>query len=38
VDLVDPETGAALRINEGGKPVKYTIVTKTGYTAPRPVE
>jgi VWFA-related protein len=38
VDLVDPETGAALRINEGGKPVKYTIVTKTGYTAPHPVE
>ena len=27
-----------LRITENGKPVKYTIVTKAGYTAPRPVE
>jgi len=38
VELVDPQTGAALRIMEGGKPVKYTVVTKTGYTAPRAVE
>jgi Ca-activated chloride channel family protein len=38
VELVDPETGAALRINEGGKPVKYSVVTKNGYTAPRDVE
>jgi VWFA-related protein len=38
VDLVDPQTGAALRVTEGGKPVKYTVVTKSGYTAPRAVE
>lgn len=38
VELVDPQTGDALRINEKGKPVKYSIVAKSGYTAPRPVE
>ena len=38
VELVDPQTGEALRITEKGKPVKYTIVTKDSYTAPRPVE
>jgi Ca-activated chloride channel family protein len=38
VELVDPQTGAALRINEGGKPMKYTVVAKAGYTAPRAVE
>jgi Ca-activated chloride channel family protein len=38
VELVDPQTGAALRVTEGGKPVKYTVVTKAGYTAPRAVE
>jgi Ca-activated chloride channel homolog len=38
VELVDPKTGEQLRITEKGKPVKYTIVTKDGYTAPRPVE
>ncbi len=38
VELVDPETGAALKITEQGKPVKYTVVTKAGYTAPRAVE
>lgn len=38
VELVDPQTGDALRITEKGKPVKYTIVAKSGYTAPRPVE
>lgn len=38
VELVDPTTGDQLRITEKGKPVKYTIVTKDGYTAPRPVE
>jgi|HubBroStandDraft_6_1064221.scaffolds.fasta_scaffold336414_1 Ca-activated chloride channel family protein len=38
VDLVDPQTGDALKITEGGKPVKYTVVTKAGYTAPRAVE
>jgi len=38
VELVDPQTGDALRISEGGKPVKYTVVTKAGYTAPHEVE
>ena len=38
VELIDPQTGAALRINEGGKPVKYSVVAKAGYTAPRAVE
>lgn len=38
VELVDPQTGAALKITERGKPVKYTVVTKAGYTAPRAVE
>jgi Ca-activated chloride channel family protein len=38
VELVDPQDGAALRITEKGKPVKYTVVTKSGYTAPRAVE
>jgi VWFA-related protein len=38
VELVDPQTGAALRINENGKPVKYSVVTKSGYTAPHEVE
>jgi VWFA-related protein len=38
VDLVDPQTGDALKITEGGKPMKYTVVTKAGYTAPRAVE
>ena len=38
VELVDPQTGDALRISENGRPVKYTVVTKAGYTAPRSVE
>jgi Ca-activated chloride channel family protein len=38
VELVDPQTGDALKVTEGGKPVKYTVVTKAGYTAPRAVE
>jgi VWFA-related protein len=38
VELVDPQTGDALRISENGKPVKYSVVTKAGYTAPRDVE
>jgi Ca-activated chloride channel homolog len=38
VELVDPQTGDALRVSEGGKPVKYEVVTKAGYTAPREVE
>jgi len=39
VDLVNPQTGEPLRIvDEKGKPMKYTVVAKTGYTAPREVE
>jgi VWFA-related protein len=38
VELVDPQTGDALRVTENGKPVKYSVVTKAGYTAPREVE
>ena len=39
VDLVDPSSGQPLRIaDEKGKPLKYTIIAKAGYTAPREVE
>ena len=38
VELVDPSTGNALKITENGKPVKYSVVTKAGYTAPHEVE
>jgi len=39
VELVNPATGEALRItDEKGKPIKYMIIAKNGYTAPRPVE
>ncbi len=38
VELVSP-TGEALRItDEKGKPMKYVVIAKTGYTAPREVE
>ncbi len=39
VELVNPATGEALRItNEKNKPIKYQIISKNGYTAPREVE
>ncbi|QOY89075.1 VWA domain-containing protein [Paludibaculum fermentans] len=39
VDLVDPRTDAPLKVtDEKGKPMKYTVVAKTGYQAPREVE
>ena len=39
VELVNPATGEKLRIvNEKGKSIKYKIIAKTGYYAPRPVE
>ncbi len=39
VELVDPANNQPLRVSdEKGKPVKYTIVAKSGYTAPREVE
>ena len=39
VELVNPATNEPLRIvDEKGKPMKYTIVAKAGYNAPREVE
>ena len=39
VALVNPATNENLRIvNEKGKSIKYQIIAKAGYTAPRPVE
>ncbi|MGD0014972.1 MAG: VWA domain-containing protein [Bryobacteraceae bacterium] len=39
VELVNPATGEALRITDDkGRPIKYTIIAKSGYTAPRAVE
>lgn len=39
VELVDPATGQPLRIvNEKKKVIKYQIIAKSGYTAPREVE
>jgi VWFA-related protein len=39
VELVNPANGEPLRItDEKGKVVKYTIIAKAGYTAPREVE
>lgn len=39
VELVKPGSDEPLRVtNEKGKPIKYTILAKAGYTAPRQVE
>jgi Ca-activated chloride channel homolog len=39
VELVNPATNEPLRIvDEKGKPMKYSVVAKNGYTAPREVE
>jgi hypothetical protein len=39
VELVNPATNEPLPVkDEKGKPVKYTIVAKAGYKAPRAVE
>jgi Ca-activated chloride channel family protein len=39
VELVNPATNEPLRVtDEKGKPIKYQIVAKQGYTAPREVE
>jgi Ca-activated chloride channel homolog len=39
VELVNPATGEALRIvDEKGKPIKYQVIAKAGYNAPREVE
>ena len=39
IDLVNPATNEPLKVtDEKGKPIKYQIVAKAGYTAPRTVE
>ncbi len=39
VELVNPQNGEPLRIvDEKGKPIKYQIIAKNAYTAPREVE
>jgi VWFA-related protein len=39
VELIDPETNKPLRVTDPkGKNIKYRIITKSGYQAPRPVE
>lgn len=39
VELINPATGDPLRIvDEKGKPIKYSVVAKSGYNAPREVE
>lgn len=39
VELVNPATNEPLKIvDEKGKPIKYSVVAKQGYTAPREVE
>jgi hypothetical protein len=39
VELVNPATGEPLKIvDERGKAIKYQIIHKPGYTAPREVE
>jgi Ca-activated chloride channel family protein len=39
IDLVNPATNEPLKVtDEKGKPIKYQILAKAGYTAPRPVE
>jgi VWFA-related protein len=38
VELVNPENGEPLRIVENNKPIKYQVIAKAGYTAPREVE
>lgn len=38
VELVNPENNEPLKIIANGKPIKYQIIAKAGYTAPREVE
>jgi len=38
VELVNPENGEQLRITANNKPIKYSVIAKAGYTAPREVE
>jgi Ca-activated chloride channel family protein len=38
VELVNPSDGSPLKVTENGKPVKYQVMAKAGYNAPRSVE
>jgi hypothetical protein len=39
VDLVNPATNEPIVLkDEKGKPIKYSVITKPGYKAPRAVE
>ena len=38
VELINPANGEALKITANNKPIKYSIIAKPGYTAPREVE
>jgi Ca-activated chloride channel family protein len=39
VQLINPQTNEALRVvDDKGKPIRYSIIAKAGYTAPRAVE
>ena len=39
VQLVNPATNEPLRVtDQKSKPIKYTVIAKPGYTAPRAVE
>jgi Ca-activated chloride channel homolog len=39
IELINPGTNEPLRVtDEKGKPVKYSVIAKAGYTAPREVE
>jgi Ca-activated chloride channel homolog len=39
VELINPQDNQPLRVvDQKGKPIKYQIIAKSGYTAPRPVE
>jgi hypothetical protein len=39
VELVNPATNEPLRIvDQKNKPIKYSVIAKQGYTAPREVE
>ena len=38
VGAIEGKAGKPLKVLENGKPVKYSIIAKAGYTAPREVE
>ena len=38
VQLVNPANNEPLKVVQNGKPIKYTIIAKAGYTGPRAVE